>query len=235
MYVPQLKSWLLHPRTPPVVPNAKDEEWNDHAGMSGLVNGMAAAWTQFGDLWSGTIAQTQTGRSTVIDATSSGPNNGNRPSGYYRTAPTPPYSVTCELAQCSYRVQNELGIGFRQSGTGELWLAALFQGNAVGGGADDFRMVWNYHARHSSEHNALVSNSAGFTHAIRSSVWFRITDTGSNLEYAWSPTGVEDTFETVVSENYATALLTPDQFLFYVNTTSNGNTARGEFGPLRVT
>lgn len=227
-YRPSLKALLLDQRTPPVTPHAKDEEWNDKAGMSGTVNGLDPSWSVIGNTLSS--AAVSNGRA-VLTFTSSGTQTGNQLAGYAKTQPATPYTVTCEVAFIGPLQVTGIGIGFRDHVSGKMWAAQLYQDAVTS--VDEYRRV-GFSTKRYASHTSVASSGAGFVHAVRS-LWMQITNDGSNLLWAWSVTGVAGTFENVVTESYATALVTPTQFMVYVDPSALGRTARGQFGPVRVT
>lgn len=219
---PRLKWLLTEPRTLPVSPNPKDEEWNDHAGMSGPVNGLDASWTAT----SGGLQSIAYGNGRAIVTVTGGATPGL--AGYVKTQPSTPYTVTCELALDRHTSFNEASIGFFD-GT-KFWVGQLYQDNVTS--VDEYRRVgfttWRY-----SNLNTRTSSGNGYVIASRS-VWMQVTNDGANLSWGWSPTGVAGTFETVQTDSYAAALLTPTHFFIGADALSL-ITAVCEFGPVRVT
>jgi len=214
------------PRVLPVIPHAKNEEWNDRLGMSGPINGLDSSWTTFG------AAQTRSYKNGRLVLTGTGgaittPNV----TGMYKAQPSTPYTVTCEVAIDRHTRYNITRLGFcDSSGTMKLWAFGLFQDTAVDG--DEFRRTALFVSRYASV-TSQTSSIASII-VVSRSVWLRVTNDGSNCAASWSQTGIEGTYDTFVSESYATALLTPTRFWIGMDPFDTADPV-GEFGPVRVT
>jgi hypothetical protein len=127
-----------------------------------------------------------------------------------KAAPTAPYSVTAALR---FRRDNPggtnwVGLCFRESATGKLVQLAQFRDKSL--------VVNNYTSPTAfSSQPAVVS-----PYDMPQVVWFRLTDNGTTLTYAYSPSGFY--FKSVYSSARAAFFTTaPDEIGFFCNSLDN--------------
>ena len=106
--------------------------------------------------------------------------------GRFTAAPTAPYTITA-LVIPGFMTQSGLcgtGIGFRESGTSKVTYIAIV-GNAGGAGP-------KFHLRENTNEttNSTSVTTATFVMPPAPGVWFRLTDNGTNISYAYSWDGV---------------------------------------------
>lgn len=226
-YLPRLSYLTTAVTTPPVTTNAKSEEWDDRTGMSGTINGLDASWTTFG----ASQSRAYNNGKLVLTGTASGGFSPNI-AGMYKAQPSTPYTVTCEVAHCRHTNYNMAHLGFcDSSGTMKLWGIEFSQEPVTN--VDEYRRVYFDVGRYASV-TSRTSSSTPTISAMPRVVWLQITNDGSNCIARWSPTGVAGSFEVLLSESYATALLTPTRFWVGTNPFST-STPVVQIGPVRVT
>lgn len=214
--------WVtVSPKTPPTSPSSYNEEWNDASGMSGVNNGLAAAWTTFG------AAQTRNYNNGCLVLTGTG-SGGTTPNltGIYKTAPSTPYTVTVEVAVINRTVYGVVGVGLRRGSTGKFVQGSVFCSTAP-------ETITGAYSRYDSPTSRAASTN--FTYTSRM-VWLRMKNDGTNWVFSLSPTGIEGTYTIILTEALSThfGANLPDQFCLTLDP-FDPSTPYGQYGPVRVT
>lgn len=177
--------------------------WGPIFPMTTPVNG-DFSWVNQG---SSTVAQTY---GPIVLVTPQG--GGTNFVGRVKTAPSTPYTITAAFMPFNLgSFHYGIGLGFRESGTGEISLAYIQYNQFVGDSTIAYR-VDNLNSA-TSVNGAVAGPWIGWT--ITPVLWFRITDNGTNRIYYTSMDGQTWTQLTSVGR---TSFLTADQVGFFVDT-----------------
>jgi hypothetical protein len=129
--------------------------------------------------------------------------------GEYRTAPSPPYTITVCLLPVLPDANAQCGIGWRDSSTQELitWGPGI-----ASAGTYAIRVAYTW-VDHDSLSDSFVN--ASMPQALIAPVWLSITDDNTDIIMKWLPSGPNQAGITVVTQA-RTGFLNPDQLLIAV-------------------
>jgi len=136
-----------------------------------------------------------------------------------RAAPSTPYSLVAAVRVLAFREGiPSVGIGFRESSTGELVVLAF----SNDGTQENRFIVYKFNS--ATSFSAAYSGLGTSTHClfIASEVWLKITDNGTNLIFYASPDGVEwaQLFSISRTDFMAGG---PDEILWFANNQGSGS------------
>jgi hypothetical protein len=211
-------------RTPPASPSSANEEWNDTTGMSGPINGLASSWTVLGG--AGTQTRTYTGGRVVIVGSASG-GASTFPSLIYRALPSTPYTITTEALVHSWVNYHGAIVGLRNSSTGVMLFFVLLYG-ASPVIQVSVQGYTNVTTRNRQDLGIYAVQPAPH-------FWLQINNTGTNVIFRGSRTGLPGSFLQTYTEALSTQFgaSLPDQVILWVDPWS-ATVPTVEFGPLRV-